>query len=338
MSNYHAQIHDKLIPASLQPVVAMDLLTARGLDLEPALRGTTLFIQDLPFADKKISPWHFEKLLFNCEKLWAGEDFGFIFGHSVAEDGIGPLDTLLKELYCVSDWSQTLATFFRILCPSLVCRRHQIGDNDYLLLFGSSTSLQSNHLPMNACAAAISHHLKYKQHNISAEFFFPQAEPENIELFQTHVAAPCNFSAPFAAVRLRSKHKQARQTLSIRAQLAAAECQVLCTEKKYLLETLSNMLWDQEGCNLSLQDCAARLDISIATLKRRLSENKCSFQKLSDAIRSEKAVLGLLTSDHSTEQLSKRLCFTDISNFRRTFKRWTGMTPKALKLTYQGMF
>jgi AraC-like DNA-binding protein len=186
-----AYIQEKLIPAWLQAVVAMDLLDARNIEYETALRGTTLFIQDLPFANKWISPWHFEQLLINCDRLWQDRDFSFLFGHKIAESGLGPVGDLLREDASFNLWVQYVNQYFRLLCPSQCSRLH---------------------------------------------------------------------------------------------------------------------------------------------------ENKCNFQKLSDLIRAEKAVLGLLTKNETAEVLSSKLRFHDTSNFRRAFKRWTGMTPKNLKLAYQEFF
>jgi len=339
MSTSFASPQDKLIPAWLQPATALDLLSTRGIELEPALRGTTLFIQDSPFSDHAISPWQHNILLHNCKALWPTDDFCFVFGHRVAETGLGPLADLLKEQTSSEKWSHYFYEFSRIICPSLCARIHKVDDTDHLILVGSTTSIKPNHEALQACFATCSYIIKREQPHLTIEFFFEDPEPKAIEQYHTYLNGTCHFNAPFTGIRIRHKcHDDTAVMHSIRIQASINQCRQLCGEQKYLLETLSNMLWYSPNSNLGLQDCAQHLDISIATLKRRLSEHQCSFQQLSDLIRREKAILGLLTKNNSADRLSTELSFHDTSNFRRAFKRWTGMTPKALKLAYQGWF
>ncbi len=120
--------------------------------------------------------------------------------------------------------------------------------------------------------------------------------------------------------------------------MALQQCRELCAQRDYLVAYLCNRLWSVGPEPLSLQDCAAQLQISPATLKRRLSDAGCSFQPLYDRMRSERAVIELLIAGASVEQVGARLHFHDSSNFRRAFKRWTGMTPSSLKAAYRDLF
>ncbi|MFD7502642.1 AraC family transcriptional regulator [Streptomyces sp. NPDC059850] len=83
-----------------------------------------------------------------------------------------------------------------------------------------------------------------------------------------------------------------------------------------------------------LREVAARLAVSPATLRRRLDEEDTSFQRLKDQVRRDAAIGGLRETGEPIEELAVRLGFSEGAAFHRAFRRWTGMTPGAYRLTY----
>jgi len=81
------------------------------------------------------------------------------------------------------------------------------------------------------------------------------------------------------------------------------------------------------GCEAQTE-VAAQLQVSVATLRRRLSEEKISFRQLLHEAKFVRAV-GLLTKGASVSQVSEQLGYSDIRAFNRAFKNWKGQTPAA---------
>ncbi|WP_101760123.1 AraC family transcriptional regulator [Oceanicoccus sp. KOV_DT_Chl] len=77
----------------------------------------------------------------------------------------------------------------------------------------------------------------------------------------------------------------------------------------------------------SLDIVASRLNISPRTLNRRLQEEGVGFKVLLDEQRCQRACLLLAKSDYNMDQIAEQLGYSDSSNFRRAFKKWTGATP-----------
>lgn len=71
---------------------------------------------------------------------------------------------------------------------------------------------------------------------------------------------------------------------------------------------------------------AARLSISVATLRRRLESEAVSFRDLVRKHRMEQAMI-MLAKGNSVAQVTERLDYSDIRAFNRAFKSWTGETP-----------
>ena len=76
------------------------------------------------------------------------------------------------------------------------------------------------------------------------------------------------------------------------------------------------------------RDIAARLGISVATLRRRVSEEETSFRTLLLQVRCEEAK-AMLERGRSVNQVSEQLDYSDIRAFNRAFKKWAGQTPAA---------
>jgi AraC-like DNA-binding protein len=69
------------------------------------------------------------------------------------------------------------------------------------------------------------------------------------------------------------------------------------------------------------------MNISPRTLRRRLIGEKTSYKSLVEDIRKNKAIDLLQTTTQSTQQIAAELGYSDLSNFYRAFKRWTGRNP-----------
>jgi AraC-like DNA-binding protein len=82
----------------------------------------------------------------------------------------------------------------------------------------------------------------------------------------------------------------------------------------------------------NLASTAASLNISSATLQRKLSAEGTSFQALKDALRRDHAIVRLNTSTVSLHELACELAFSDVASFQRAFKGWTGSAPGAYRI------
>jgi AraC-like DNA-binding protein len=83
----------------------------------------------------------------------------------------------------------------------------------------------------------------------------------------------------------------------------------------------------------SLEEVAAKLRVSSRTLKRKLRAEGQAFSDLLDALALEQARELLKQQALSIEQVAERLGYSDVSNFGRAFRRWTGLTPAAFRRT-----
>jgi len=76
---------------------------------------------------------------------------------------------------------------------------------------------------------------------------------------------------------------------------------------------------------------ARNLNVSASTLQARLAQRGTSFQALLDDTRHELALGYMGQSRLSITEIAFMLGFSDLSNFIRAFKRWTGKSPTEFK-------
>lgn len=83
----------------------------------------------------------------------------------------------------------------------------------------------------------------------------------------------------------------------------------------------------EERAPASVEAVARSLGVSTRTLKRRLAEHGTSFTEVTDGVRRQRALLLLDDRRLSVGEVADRLYYSDVANFTRAFRRWTGTTP-----------
>jgi len=98
-----------------------------------------------------------------------------------------------------------------------------------------------------------------------------------------------------------------------------------------LVESIMNALRAAVDEMPGLAQIGAALNLSERTLRRRLSDLGTSYQRLVDQVRYECALDLLRRSEMPLVEIALATGFTDARNFRRAFKRWSGMLPNQIR-------
>jgi len=81
----------------------------------------------------------------------------------------------------------------------------------------------------------------------------------------------------------------------------------------------------------SLDEIAKELRMSPRTLKRKLAEHGTTYSAIRDDLRRQRALLLLDNRALSIGDIAARLGYSELPNFTRAFRKWTGMTPQAYR-------
>lgn len=80
-----------------------------------------------------------------------------------------------------------------------------------------------------------------------------------------------------------------------------------------------------------ITEVAKQLRMSTRTLKRKLAEHDTTFSALRDDQRRQRALLLLENRALSIGEIATKLGYSELPNFTRAFRKWTGMTPNAYR-------
>ena len=169
---------------------------------------------------------------------------------------------------------------------------------------------------------------------------FPFAEPRHIEQYQVNF--PCEYRFITTMGHQPLQLKIAKHLLHApfpehsvylarfyRQQLAISSSHSSNIQQVGLVQCILQHF--KKHKQLTLEQLASLLCMSRATLKRKLTLHHTSYQQLWDLHRQQVAVFELAEQQKCNEDVAQTLQFSDITNFRRSVKRWTGMTPDDIR-------
>lgn len=97
------------------------------------------------------------------------------------------------------------------------------------------------------------------------------------------------------------------------------------------VDAVEQLLSRPGQAGLPLEQVAARLDLSVRTLRRRLLDEGTTFRELSERVRTRMARVLLGERGLSVEATAQSLGFSDARAFRRAFTRWCGEWPARVR-------
>jgi len=83
--------------------------------------------------------------------------------------------------------------------------------------------------------------------------------------------------------------------------------------------------------DVDLTDVAKGFRMSPRTLKRRLADHHTTFSAIRDDVRRQRALLLLDNRALSIGDIAAKLGYSELPNFTRAFRKWTGQTPLAYR-------
>lgn len=120
--------------------------------------------------------------------------------------------------------------------------------------------------------------------------------------------------------------------------LTAQQALALCTQQRgasaaqqEVVASVERLLRSHLREQPRLPDVARMLNMSERSLRRRLAEGGRIFREIHDRVRAERALELLHGGTLSVAEIGLEIGFSDPREFRRAFKRWTGMPPRSAR-------
>jgi AraC-like DNA-binding protein len=347
--------HEKTLAIPLWVILLVDMAKQRHIAPDKLLKGSKLFLSDLSNPTLQVSHQQFSRVIENISKYLPHSDSAFLLGSRLYPNHLESAGQAMAHAENLSDIIAAARHFHYQIFPFLFMRNESTEQHQYYI-FNQAISIENiNHYQFicELFSSLLISIAKQKQLPVSRlSIRFPYPAPRHIEQYQAYLPCKFEFSPSANSLPTFSSQKAYHLALQIKLDkgllmfpLANANAALIkhyqqkvpSTTLKvgfihYVMQQMINRVRSKQEINADW--LANHLSISNATLKRKLCQHNVTYQQLFDMVRQQQAVFLLTEHNFNNEKIAENLNFSDITNFRRSFKRWTGFTPQALKKAF----
>ena len=301
---------------------------------------TKVSFEELMTLDGTIALDEMAQIYRNAQRISGFEDLGLTVGAQFPISTHGPLGVaafsgpdLRAALILFAKYSQTRAEFFKVTISEhpegVKVSFHETFDLNDLRIFILETALIGLFSSITSFVGvgqfkgevkfsyAKPNYWKKYHHYFGDDIKFDQTTTEiivsdSILLTPSPVADPIMHQEAVAICERQLKEIQG----------GGATKPVLSTQ-----ETVTKLILENPGRVWSLHDVAEQLYVSPRTLIRKLDSEGKKFQNLRDELSKKQVANYLRDGNLSVESVGYLMGFSDVSSFRRSFKRWFGESP-----------
>ena len=333
-------VHDpRYTVADIPPNVLLYLsqqAAQRGMSCESWLAGLGLQVGQLSDPALRVSYRQASTIIRRALQSFAEPDIGLQIGCSETPGSFGLLGLAMTT-------SRTFGEAMRVgiehhkVCGALLDVTFEVLDEREVALMVWPRFNETDLLPF-LCEELFASSLV-----LSRQLLGPAFTPAGIELsypppvyaaayrdiFQCEVrfGAHCN--------RVRVAAHWLQHELAGHNPLTARQALALCTQqgqadgvRQEIVVAVERLLRSRLQQQPTIADIAGTLNLSERSLRRRLAGSGRLFREIHDRVRAERALQLLQAGSLSVAEIGQEVGFCDPREFRRAFKRWTGMAPQ----------
>lgn len=332
----------RFIAAHYQPATLIDLAISRDVDSHRLLRGTGLFHDDILAGQLRISAQQFIRLIDNSQRELAADDSSFLFGQRLLP---GHYDAASHALLHAGNLHEALRLLVRqraVLSPLLAPRLLVDEQHAYLYWLDACGCGEQRRFLVEASMTAVSAASRWLSgERLPWQYQFSHAQPRYIEQYWLNLGEAVHFERQVDVMSIAREylHRPWPQASATVGQVARQRSQEQLHQlgvQASLLDRVYAHLQANIRQPLNLDAVAQAFEMSPATLKRKLQKHGTHFQEQLDLARKHVALYLYQVKGYSNEEVAGYLQFHDTTNFRRSFKRWTGFSPSALLHSLSG--
>lgn len=332
----------RFIAAHHQPATLIDLALSRDIDSHRLLRGTGLFYDDIVAGEQRISPQQFLVLIGNARRLLDADDTSFLFGQRLFPGHYGAASDALRHAANLQEALDLLVAQRALLSP-LLAPRLLLDEQDAWLYWVDACGAGEHQrfLVETAMTAVLGMSRWLSGERLPWRCHFSHGQPRWVEQYWVHLGEDVLFERQIDALQIPRQYlaRPWPQASLTAGRVARQQCERQREELGFdtsLLEGLYHWSLARVREAPTLEQAALAFDMSPATLKRKLAKHGTHYQEQRDLVRKHVALYLYRIKGYSNEEVASYLHFHDATNFRRSFKRWTGLSPSALRRVLMG--
>ena len=319
-------------PAHHHPALLIELARSRRVADHLLLRHTGLFMDDILRGDALLSDSQYRQLLLNVETQHPGAELALLWGRQFFPGHYGALSTLIHNSRHLQQALECIQQYRHLACPLVTPRWVTDGRWCYLVWIDSSGAGGARHFASVAMMAAVYGLFRHRT-GTGSEWHYYLAGPvtKSQADYRVNLGDRLHTGTGINLMILPREDLFRRWSDSSETLFTVAWHQLSNTNHHFealgLPEVIYRFLLRAVDQPITLEQTAAAFDISPSSLKRQLALCDTRFRSLLDEARFHHSLYLSHIRGLSTEQIAERLSNGDRTNFRRSFRRWTGMTP-----------
>jgi AraC-like DNA-binding protein len=314
---------------------AVGAARAAGLDVAELLRRWEIPRASLEDPDFRYPRHRWVELWQEVEDLSGDASIGLHAAERLPAEHFDIVDYLVASSEDLGAGLQRFERYFAIVSTGVEHRLREAGDVVYLERFYAPDAVTRVPHPAEFAFACVVLRIRpltagdWRPRSVQFAHRAPSSLGEHRRVF----GCPVSFDAEVSAIAFD------RQSLAIPMKAPRPElCRLLEAHGQEQLRRLPppesfldvvrrGLLEELRGGDPELSHVARKLGMSGRTLQRRLRDLGTSHQTLLEEVRRDLALRYLKDASLAVTEVAFLLGFSEVSNFYRAFRRWTGSTP-----------
>jgi AraC-like DNA-binding protein len=330
--------HLKNIPVTYSRIL-LDLLTEYGLHASAILRGTGIELSAVADPEYKLDINQQNAIYINAMSVSKLEDLGLMHGEKILPTHLGIVGYAIQTSRNLRQ-ALMLLVRYRPMVGSLVDFKLQT-ENELttLTLSNSSTNTKLHRYVLEEHLASLHRILKLITGNrfqaMKVRFDYPKPS------YFSRYKGIFNCQVEFACLQTEYQFDTELLDLGLvfSDPITARACELKCdsiiagmSDAGNDVDEIRRVILMLPCDSRNLSSVAAMMNTSSRSIRRKLAAEGTTFQILLDEIRLELATDYLTNTKLNLEEITPLLGFSDASNFRQAFKKWTGKTPGSFRV------
>lgn len=330
MSNTNKKIPRTIIGHSHAIAMALEM---EGIDSAELFEKADIPYQSISDPAYRIEAYKFTKLFKLAVEATNNPSFGLLATLHMQPGNFHALGFSLVSSSNLHDFCQRLVRFFRLLSDNI--QHHLIEEKERYKLHVEIINPDLSTESLDAWMGCIVHLCR----NISRPYFAPlrveltRPKPSShAEDFERFFKSPVIFSAAENVIYFSKS--------DMLADLPTGSSELARRNDEVVIEHLARL--DREDIvrrveakivellptgECSKEKIASLLNISLRSLHYKLEQKNTCYQETLENLRSGLAIQYIEQKNISISEITYLLGFSDVSNFSRAFRRWSGMPP-----------
>lgn len=329
--------HNPGVPA-IYLLLLCDVMRGLGHDDGALLQGLGVTRAALLHAEARVPVAICHTACRRAVALAGQQGLGLVYARALKVTLHGPLGMMALSSPSVGDAIDAAARYITLRAPFLSVR-HEIERDSAVITFEPRWDLGDLEVFLLEVMLVSLVHMAEQllgEPMEGAQICLRSATPPYLADLAATVPASLRYEQPASQLRAPLAAFAAAPRLAdpAVAALAREQCeqefrQLLDAADSVAAQVAQHLRGMPEGVPLpGLEEMAALLHLSSRTMKRRLQDEQAPYRDLLDAELRQRAMRLLGESRLAISEVAYQLGYSDVSNFSRAFRRWTGKTPR----------